>query len=178
MGSEVSWSGLVANRSATGLPNGYFANLVFENPKWDFRTFNFDSDMATADQKVGRLGNAVSVDYSAAIDKGVKIIQYHGWNDQTLQPAYSPEYYESVVRKTGSLHKTQGFYRLFMVPGMRHCSGGPGAAVFGNGTGQQPPMLDPARLCRPPTSANGSIAIGFSGRPTSAIVPSRRSRRR
>jgi hypothetical protein len=90
MGGEAGWSGMVANRSASGLPDGYFANLVFENPHWDFRTFNFDTDMATADEKIGRLGNATSVDYSGALRQGVKIIQYHGWNDQTLQPAYSP----------------------------------------------------------------------------------------
>jgi hypothetical protein len=72
-----------------------------------------------------------------------KIIQYHGWEDQTLQPAYSPEYYEAVVQETGSLKKTQKFYRLFMVPGMRHCNPpGPGAGVFGQGTGQQPPVRD------------------------------------
>src|SRR5207247_5417605 len=77
MGGEAGWSGIVANRGASGLPNGYFANLVFENPEWDFHTFNFDTDMATADEKIGRLGNAISVDYSAALRRGVKIIQYH-----------------------------------------------------------------------------------------------------
>jgi hypothetical protein len=30
--------------------------------------------------------------YAAAIRRGVKIIEYHGWNDQTLQPEYSPTY--------------------------------------------------------------------------------------
>ena len=48
MGSEAGWTGLVANRSATGLPNGYFANLLYENPNWDFRTFDFDREMARA----------------------------------------------------------------------------------------------------------------------------------
>src|SRR4029077_17194423 len=144
LGSEASWTGLVANLSATGLPNGYFANLVFENPSWDFRTFDFDADMKTADMKVGRLGNATALDYSAASKRGVKIIQYHGWNDPTLQPAYSPEYYDQVVKANGGLKATQDFFRLYMVPGMTHCSGGPGATNFG-GTGQQiPPARDAA----------------------------------
>ena len=142
MGGEMGWSGIVANRSATGLPNGYFANLVFGSPQWDFRTFNFDSDMATADEKIGRLGNAVSLDYSAASRRGVKIIQYHGWNDQTLQPAYSPDYYDQVVRANNGLDATQSFYRLFMVPGMTHCSGGPGATSFGAVGQQIPPVRD------------------------------------
>ena len=143
-GGEMSWTTMVANAPASGLQNGYFANLTFENPEWDYRTFNFDSDMAKADEKVGRLGNATSVDYAAAIKRGVKIIQYHGWNDQTLQPGYSPDYYEQVVRAHKGLPATQRFYRLFMVPGMTHCYFGSGATSFG-GIGQQiPPVRDAA----------------------------------
>jgi feruloyl esterase len=142
IGSEAGWTGLVANRSATGLPNGYFANLVYENPQWDYRSFNFDSDMAKADEKIGKLGNATSLDYSASIRRGVKIIQYHGWNDQTLQPAYSPDYYDQVVKANGGLAATQNFYRLYMVPGMTHCYGGPGATSFGAVGQQIPPVRD------------------------------------
>jgi feruloyl esterase len=144
MGGEMGWTSLVANRSASGLPNGYFANLVFENRDWDYRTFNFDSDMAKADDKIGKLGNSTSVDYSAAKRRGVKIIQYHGWNDQTLQPAYSPDYYDQVAKANGGLASTQDFYRLFMVPGMSHCYGGPGATSFGAVGQQIPPVRDAA----------------------------------
>src|SRR3974377_707528 len=99
--------------------------------------------MAFADSKIGVPGNSISTDLSAAEARGVKIIQYHGWNDQVLQPAYSPEYYESVAQANGGLRKTQRFYRLFMVPGMTHCYFGPGATSFG-GVGQQiPPVRDP-----------------------------------
>ena len=142
MGGETGWTGLVSNRSATGLPNGYFANLVSEDPKWDFRSFNFDSDMAKADEKIGKLGNAISTDYSAADRRGVKIIQYHGWNDQTLQPAYSPEYYDQVAKANGGVAATRNFYRLYMVPGMTHCYGGPGATSFGAVGQQIPPARD------------------------------------
>ena len=122
----------------------YFSNLVYQNREWDLRTFDFDGDMARTDDAIGRMGNATSTDYSAAVRRGVKIIQYHGWNDQTLQPAYSPQYYEHVARANGGLENTQQFYRLFMVPGMNHCSGGVGASSFG-GIGQQiPPLRDAA----------------------------------
>jgi feruloyl esterase len=142
VGSERQWTGLVTNLRATGLGTGYFANLTFENPSWDYSTFNFDLDMAYADLRVGILGNAIDPDLREARKRGVKIIQYHGWEDQTLQPAYSPEWYAEVVRANGGLKKTQVFYRLFMIPGMRHCSGGPGAWVVGQGTGQQPLVRD------------------------------------
>lgn len=143
-GSEDAWTNLVANATATGLPNGYFANLVFESQAWDYRTFDFDRDLAKADEKVGRLGNATAVDYTRAKAKGVKIIQYHGWNDQTLQPDYSPEYYDQVVGANGGMDATRQFYRLFMVPGMTHCYGGPGAANFGAVGQQIPPVRDAA----------------------------------
>ena len=142
LGGEDGWAGLVTNTTAAGLGNGYFANLVFETPTWDYRTFNFDSHMDYADAKVGALGNSIATDLSAARARGVKIIQYHGWNDQTLQPAYSPEYYEAVVASLGGLRKTQSFYRLFMVPGMRHCYFGPGATSFGAVGQQIPPVRD------------------------------------
>jgi len=143
LGGEAGWSGIVTNFTASGLGQGYFANLVFEDPDWDYSTFDFDGDMAYSDLKVGILGNAIDPDLSAARRRGVKIIQNHGWNDQTLQPAYSPEYYESVVQAMGGLRRTQRFYRLFMVPGMTHCYFGPGATSFG-GVGQQiPPSRDP-----------------------------------
>jgi feruloyl esterase len=141
-GGEDGWGGLVTNLTASGLGNGYFANLVFENQNWDYKTFNFDSDMAYADLKIGVLGNAIDPDLKAARQRKIKIIQYHGWNDQTLQPEYSPEYYQSVVEAMGGLRKTQKFYRLFMVPGMRHCYFGPGATSFGAVGQQIPPVRD------------------------------------
>ena len=142
VGGEAGWAPLVRSASTGSALNAYFANVVSENPKWDLRTFNFDADVATADAKVGPFGNAVAVDYSSAVRRGVKIIQYHGWNDQTLQPAYSPEYYEQVAHANGGVKATQNFYRLYMVPGMTHCYGGPGASSFG-GVGQQiPPVRD------------------------------------
>ncbi len=140
--SERQWTGLVANLTASGLGNGYFANLTFENPSWDYTRFNFDSDMAYDDFRVGTLGNAIDPDITAARKRGVKVIQYHGWEDQTLQSAFSPQWFETVANAMGGLKKTQRFYRLFMIPGMRHCSGGPGAWVMGQGSGQQPLVRD------------------------------------
>ena len=144
IGGEGGWSGIVANLNASGLGQSYFANLVFENPNWDYSTFSFDRDLAYADAKVGSLGNAIETNLSEAKSRGVKIIHYHGWNDQVLQPGYSPEYYNQVVERMGGLRATQSFYRLFMVPGMTHCYFGPGATSFG-GVGQQiPPVRDAA----------------------------------
>ena len=55
---------------------------------------------------------------------------YHGWADQNIAPRNSINYYNSVVANVGSETKTQEFLRLFMLPGMGHCSGGAGPDTF------------------------------------------------
>ncbi len=141
-GSELGWTRLVASGNFSNLGRAYFGNLVFEKPDWDFRTFDFDRDLSVAEQRIGTIADAISPDLSAASRRGVKIIQYHGWNEQTLQPAYSPIYYEKVMAAMGGLERTQDFFRLFMVPGMAHCYFGPGANSFGALGQQLPPSRD------------------------------------
>jgi feruloyl esterase len=143
LGSELGWRNLVSNvGKANQLGTTYFADLVYENPNWDFRTFDFDAGMAFADSKVGVHTNAIGTDYRDLKRRGVKIIQYHGWNEQTLQPGYSPLYYQKVTEAMGGPAQTQDFYRLFMVPGMTHCYFGPGANSFGALGQQAPPVRD------------------------------------
>ncbi|RSH89639.1 hypothetical protein EHS25_002190 [Saitozyma podzolica] len=59
--------------------------------------------------------------------------------DPIIPPGQSIRYFESVqaFTKTQTEMDPDDFYRLFMVPGMGHCGGGPGAAAFGN-SGQRP----------------------------------------
>jgi feruloyl esterase len=141
-GGEAGWTRLVDAGNFGSLGRGYFGNLVFEKPDWDYASFDFDKDLALAESKVGSIADAIGTDLSPAKRRGVKIIQYHGWNDPTLQPAFSPEYYQRVAAAMGGAGSTSDFYRLFMVPGMAHCYSGPGANSFG-GVGQQiPPVRD------------------------------------
>ena len=129
--------------TVAGLPAGYITNFVHQDPNWDWRTFDIEKDMA-ATLAAGRVGDAGSTDYEAAKRRGVRIIQYHGWSDPGIQPGNSIRYYQAVAKANGGLAKTEGFYRLFMVPGMGHCAGDVGASNFG-GVGQQlPPVRDDA----------------------------------
>jgi feruloyl esterase len=141
-GSEAGWTGKVRPTTAASGLLVYFSNLVYQNREWDLTKFSFDTDMAHTDQVVGRLGNSISTDYSGVIRRGAKIIQYHGWNDQTLQPEYSPQYYEQVAKANGGLDRTKNFYRLFMLPGVDHCYSGVGASNFGGVGMQIPPSRD------------------------------------
>ena len=126
--------------SALGLP--FMKYVVYEDPNWDFRTLHytalpgFESDVEYVDDKLGRIFNATDPDLRPFRAHGGKLIQYHGWSDPDIPPANSINYFESVVRRVGgrrnmtALQDTQDFYRLFMVPGMQHCAGGPGPSRF------------------------------------------------
>jgi len=61
--------------------------------------------------------------------RGGKIIHYHGWADPALTAMMSVNYYESVRAKMGE-SETEEFYKMYMVPGMFHCGGGPGPNTF------------------------------------------------
>ena len=116
---------------------GFFRWFVFDDPDWDFRSFDFDSDLEYALEKVGPAVDATDPDLRPYRDGGGKLIVYHGWSDPDISPVASINYFDSVVdviaAESGqqtALSKTQDFYRLFMVPGMAHCSGGPGPDRF------------------------------------------------
>jgi feruloyl esterase len=118
--------------------NSFFGNIIFNDPHWDFRTLNFDSHIKLADENAGFIGceNPNLTPFKA---RGGKLIQFHGWGDAAIPPQSSIDYFKSVqARMKGG---TAGFYRLFMVPGLSHCSDGIGATEFGQAPS---PTADPA----------------------------------
>ncbi len=107
-----------------------FANMVYNDPKWDFKTFDLERDGKLAEKKLGSSINATDPNLRAFKSRGGKLILYHGWNDAALPPVNTINYFQSVVAKMGQ-REAGSFVRLFMVPGMGHCSGGPGPNSFG-----------------------------------------------
>lgn len=129
------WEGWItgsAPRKSLGFTFGtqFFSNMVFGNPAWDFRTFSFDTGVAALDRKFGPILNATNPDLSAFHARGGKLILFHGWSDAAIPPMSTVNYYKSIVATMGA-RRTKSFVRLFMVPGMQHCGGGPGPSSFG-----------------------------------------------
>lgn len=62
------------------------------------------------------------------IDEGGKLLLYHGWADANAGPEPVLDYYRDVVTTTfgGDARAAEEAVRMFMVPGMYHCRGGPG----------------------------------------------------
>ncbi|HYL38110.1 MAG TPA: tannase/feruloyl esterase family alpha/beta hydrolase [Bryobacteraceae bacterium] len=117
----------------------FFQNMVFSDAKWNYHGFNVDHDMKLADDSLARKLNATDPDLKKFKDRGGKLIMYHGWSDAAIPPVATVNYYKNVVSKMGP-KDTSSFVRLFMVPGMQHCGGGPGPNSFGQGaiTGGDP----------------------------------------
>ncbi|WP_109809630.1 tannase/feruloyl esterase family alpha/beta hydrolase [Sphingosinithalassobacter portus] len=91
---------------------------------WNWRSFDFDRDVARIDATLAPLIDATDPDLRAFRDAGGKLIQYHGLMDPVVSPWDSRRYYDAVA--AGPAGAPDSFYRLFFAPGMGHCGGGPG----------------------------------------------------
>ena len=114
--------------------NQFFTYIVREDPSFDYRTMNFDSDVSFAENTTSGTIDSTDADLSRFRAHGGKLLHWHGWDDPAIAPRNSINYFESVVARSGqgdrALRDTQDFYRLFLAPGVLHCGSGPGPNVF------------------------------------------------
>ena len=110
----------------------------------NFANFDFHHDVDTVDDQLAKVLNANSTDLGEFREHGGKLLMYHGWADPLIPSQSSINYFNALVGNDGhgfqqasfnfdgspGLRRTQSFARLFMVPGMYHCSGGPGPNTF------------------------------------------------
>ena len=125
-GSELVWGALAGGPKPFVIPEDHFKYVVFKDPNWDWRTLNFETDVALADKLDNGTINATDPNLKEFVGHGGKLILYHGWNDQLIAPQNSIDYYKSVIEAMGGASKVNESVRLFMAPGMGHCGGGPG----------------------------------------------------
>jgi feruloyl esterase len=96
------------------------------DPQFDLSQFSIDRDRPKL-EAIHYILDATDTDLTRFRQHGGKILMYFGWADPALNPIMGIEYYEQVTAKMGK--DTPNFYRLFMVPGMFHCGGGPGPSA-------------------------------------------------
>jgi feruloyl esterase len=125
-GSELGWR-VWGGPEPLAIGLDYFRYVVFEDPKWDYHTLDFDRDVARAEKLDANRINATDPNLKPFFARGGKLIQYHGWSDPQISPGNSIDYYRSVTALLGTVDDS---YRLFMAPGMAHCGGGEGATSF------------------------------------------------
>jgi len=133
---EVIWTGFEPGselqvgslRTVPTAPGGGWDSiriLGHQDADYDWHKFDLDADVALSD-KAGI--DALTSDLSKFKQHGGKLLLYHGWADPTIPPGHTVLYYESVLSTMGK--KQDDWVRMFMVPGMQHCSGGLGTDQF------------------------------------------------
>jgi feruloyl esterase len=130
-GSESAWGVMITGPEPLSINNGFFKSVVYENPNWDFHTFDVDRDTKAAEAKYGAVVDSHNPDLSGFKAHGGKLLMYSAWEETAIPPRGLINYYESVLAKMGGVKETDNFVRLFMVPGMGMC---PGFGMGDNGT--------------------------------------------
>jgi len=141
-GGEASWlvyvsatkkpdeQSFLAGSSGQGL--GGLRQQLFGNPQFELRQFNFDKDYVTLKRSAFAAEyEAKDPDISPFINNGGKLLMWHGMDDPGPSAIATIEYYEQVKSATARKVKAlDSSARLFVLPGVYHCRGGPGADDF------------------------------------------------
>jgi len=146
-GGDLLWPGIErgADIGALGgaapfpIPIEQARYWVYFDPSWDWNTLtlaNYETFFNDNIRMVGPMMATDNPDISAFKARGGKVIMYHGWADQLIMPEGTVNYYG---RMKAAVANADDFSRLYMVPGMGHCSGG-GTDSFGQGSSGTVPM--------------------------------------
>ncbi|KAK5112173.1 hypothetical protein LTR85_011606 [Meristemomyces frigidus] len=162
--NALIWPSFSLSAEATGLAGSgldgapstfgtaYVENFVMNNTNWDWHTLTA-STVTLADSLDPGQANADLFDLSTYKSNGGKLLTYHGLSDPLIPTGGSIIYYEQVLAAmnggsassmaqdtNASTSALDDFYRLFLVPGMAHCSRGNGYAPwYFAGGGQEAP---------------------------------------
>jgi feruloyl esterase len=121
-GSELTWAPLMIEKEPFSVNMNYFKGIVFEDPDWDFRSFDVDRDTRLGIKKAAAAVDANDPNLKPFKEAGGKIMMVVSWNSQGLPPRQLVKYYEEVEKTMGGSANTQDFARLFAVPGSTGCS--------------------------------------------------------
>ncbi len=135
-GAEAAgdWGGWILPNETLGggativgdLVPGVLTLLMRHDPTFELETFDPVADRGRLTDPSTPL-DLRTADLSEFRDRGGKLLIYQGWNDFPLRPQRAIAYLESVEEAMGGPEATADFFRMFMIPGMVHCAGGPGA---------------------------------------------------
>lgn len=122
-GSELGWTAMQGN--ATAAYPGILNWVLGAN--YDPLTTDFDTAMAAVDATLAPAVNFMSTDLSRFTSHGGKMILYHGGADPTVAVQDTINYYERLsTERNLTLQQVQQNAKLYLAPGMGHCSGGEG----------------------------------------------------
>jgi feruloyl esterase len=129
-GTELGWTRMLSGPDPYVNALELFKYVVFKDPKWNWRTFDLERDLAAAERASQGTLSAVDPNLTTFAQRGGKLIMYHGWSDNSIAPQASVNFYKSALGVTKAPAGGSNWLRLYMVPGMGHCSGGEGPDTF------------------------------------------------
>ena len=107
---------------------GLYKYAVFQDPKWDAKSMDFDTAIERAKKDVDPVVRA-GANLNEYLHRGGKLMIYIGWTDYH-NPLAMIDYYKSVLKNAGDKENPEEAVRLFAIPGMDHCGGGAGCDTF------------------------------------------------
>jgi feruloyl esterase len=128
-GTELGWGVQALGPEPSQNIYDQFRYVVFKDPNWDWKSFDFDKDVVRGDQPENLIMNATNPDMKKFFSRGGKLLMYHGWSDPAISALGTVDYWNKVGKVVGA-QAIDSFVRLYLVPGMHHCSGGPGPNEF------------------------------------------------
>jgi feruloyl esterase len=129
-GTELAWGEQAQGPDPNANIYDQYRYVVFKDPNWDWKTFDFDKDAARGELPENLIMNATDPNMEPFFSRGGKLLLYQGWSDPRVPALQTIAYYKSVVEKRGGAAKASNSIRLFIAPGMGHCGGGEGPNVF------------------------------------------------
>lgn len=121
VGSELHWGG----PDVTVYVRGFISHMTTDEPQpFDLASVTYDAAALARYNAQAKVFNAMDPDIRPFQRAGGKLIVWHGWGDPGVPPMSSVDYYNAVRRTVGS--SVDDFARLYMLPGVAHCSGGEG----------------------------------------------------
>src|SRR5439155_18193716 len=116
-GTELGWGVQALGPDPSANIYDQYRYVVFKDPKWDWKTFNFDSDVARGDLPENLIMNATDPNMKPFFSHGGKLPLYHGWSDPNVPTLNTIKYYNRVVENLGGASKAVSSVRLFLEPG-------------------------------------------------------------
>jgi feruloyl esterase len=127
-GAELGWA-TIAGPQPINLSVQAYKYVVYGDATWDAGKFDATRDIDHALAVDRGVVNSGETNLGAFFNRGGKLLMYHGWADPQVPALYSVDYFNSVVQHAGKAAVGKSI-QLYMVPGMGHCTGGPGTDTF------------------------------------------------
>ena len=100
------------------------------DPSFSIARFDFDRDPARMEAFSAVYDTYRDATLAEFRKRGGKLLIFHGTADPIFSALESIDYYQRLTRNNGGPEATAAWARLFLVPGMNHCAGGPATDSF------------------------------------------------